>query len=542
LPYESFDYSRVGVIATAVFLISSALIFETVRLLNAHANRERMAKTWVEVLELYLNTQASRMFGYESGALLQQPIDPLVPQSARVQHAHHRRTYATSPSSRNMGAGVALVGRRRDGTEFPIDVLLKPGAGDVPSATIAIVRDRTTVHATLAAHENARQALIDKVPLSIAYFDTEERLQFSNSVFREMVSAKSDLRGMTVRSVVGEDLYEVSTEPRRRGMAGSRASSIIAVLVDGNLRQYEITYAPDFDPAGCALLGYMRAELLGLTFVGLLPPGDRERLALTVTELQTSGSTRGEWLLKHKQGHYVAVELTGQRLPDGRLIGFVRDNTERLRLGEALSRARDAAIQANEVKSRFLAAASHDLCQPLQTIWRLQAVLFRSLQDSPHASHLALLEDAIRSMDQTLGALMDINRLEKGAIEPAIRDFPLQEILATLRSEFAYSANDKALALEIPQSDEYVRSDPMLLPVILRNLIGNAIKYTIAGKVQLRVRSADDQLFIDVRDIGPGIAPEHLQRLSTHSIRWTTRIATSAVASDWVCQSSRLSA
>jgi two-component system CheB/CheR fusion protein len=116
-------------------------------------------------------------------------------------------------------------------------------------------------------------------------------------------------------------------------------------------------------------------------------------------------------------------------------------------------------------------------------------------------------------MDHMLSSLVDINRLEKGAIQPIIRDFPLQEILPLLRSEFAYAASTKSLALEVEDSREFARSDPMLLPVILRNLLGNAIKYTKQGAIQLRVRADGPQLFIDIVDSGPGIPPEHLQRL-----------------------------
>jgi signal transduction histidine kinase/CheY-like chemotaxis protein len=194
-------------------------------------------------------------------------------------------------------------------------------------------------------------------------------------------------------------------------------------------------------------------------------------------------------------------------------IAIVRDMTERKRLEDALTQARDSAVKANAVKSRFLAAASHDLRQPLQTIWTLQSVLARALQGTELALHLALLEEAVRSMDQMLSSLIDINRLEQGAIQPVIRDFPLREILPRLRSEFGYAAASKSLALEIEDSSEFARSDPMLLPVILRNLIGNAIKYTQHGTVRLHVRAEAADLCIDVIDSGPGIPAEHLQRL-----------------------------
>ena len=179
----------------------------------------------------------------------------------------------------------------------------------------------------------------------------------------------------------------------------------------------------------------------------------------------------------------------------------------------ALTLERDSAVHASRVKSRFLAAASHDLRQPLQTISAIQAVLARSPANTDYTQHVAALEDAVRNMDQMLGSLLDINRLEVGSIQPTIGDFSLRKILPRLRSEFAYAAARKALTLEIEDSREFARSDQALLPVILRNLVGNAIKYTVHGTVRLRVRATGDQLRIDVQDTGIGIAPENLRRL-----------------------------
>jgi len=312
-----------------------------------------IVRSWTEILELlpdavfivagadggtirYVNSQAGRMFGYERRELIDQSIDLLVPTALKLRHGQLRSDYARAPTRRPMGASLNLRGRRRDGTEFPVEISLSPvGSAESPQVICAI-RDVTD-----------RRKLEDRVA---------ERT-------RELESAKNE------------------------------------------------------------------------------------------------------------------------------------------------------SARANEVKSRFLAAASHDLRQPLQTIWSLQAVLARALKDSELTPHLNLLEEAVRNMDQMLSSLIDINRLEKGAIQPVIRDFPLQEILPRLRSEFGYAARAKSLALDIEDSAEFARSDSMLLPVILRNLIGNAIKYTQHGMVQLRVRSEATKLFIDIIDSGPGIAPEHLQRL-----------------------------
>jgi PAS domain S-box-containing protein len=375
----------------------------------------------------YLNNQACQMFGYEHCDLANQSIDLLVPASVRDQYLRHRTAYAQNPTLRTTGAGLDLLGRRRDGSEFPIDVQPKFLDDSAEGATIAIVRDMTTVQAMRAAHERQLQTLIDNVPIAIAYMDQAERLQLANKEFRSIAPYHGDPRGMPVGTVLGDAMYEL-TQESGRALAGERASTVMPVVVKGQQRIHEVTHVPDRDSAGAIL---------------------------------------GDWKLRHKDGPFVSVQLSGTALPDGRLLGFVRDITEPKGLEDALRLARDSAVQANEVKSKFLAAASHDLRQPLQTIWSLQAVLTRAFKDTAYAPQLALLGDAVRNMDQMLSALIDTNRLEKGAIQP----------------------------------------------VILRNLLGNAIKHTQRGAIHLRVGTDSSQLYIDIVDTGSGIPTEHLKRI-----------------------------
>jgi len=270
------------------------------------------------------------------------------------------------------------------------------------------------------------------------------------------------------------------------------------------------------------MFGYERDELLDESIEQLVPQSLRERhqecqLAYAEHPHRRHMGAAGLSLLgRRRDGSEFPIDVLLNPHEDAIMrvtVATVRDMTDRKQLEDELTRAKDAAVQANEVKSRFLAAASHDLRQPLQTIWTLQAVLARAFEKTEYAPHLALLEEAVRNMDQMLSTLVDINRLEVGAIQPVVRDFSLQEVLPRLRSEFGYSAASKSLTLDIEASAEYVHSDSMLLPVILRNLIGNAIKYTREGSVRLRVRTEATELYIDIIDSGVGIPRQHLRRL-----------------------------
>jgi len=199
---------------------------------------------------------------------------------------------------------------------------------------------------------------------------------------------------------------------------------------------------------------------------------------------------------------------------EGRRIGDRRRLEEELRShARELEVAKEAAERATRSKSAFLAAASHDLRQPLQTIALVHAILARTVKGETVAPLLQRLVEAVRAMDQLLAALLDINRLESGAIAPRNQVFKLEQTLATLRSNFAMVAQEKGLRLVVPACAESVRTDAQLLEVILRNLVSNAIKYSAKGTVSVTITQHTDTLRLSVIDTGIGIATDQLERI-----------------------------
>jgi PAS domain S-box-containing protein len=206
----------------------------------------------------------------------------------------------------------------------------------------------------------------------------------------------------------------------------------------------------------------------------------------------------------------------------GKIVGAVvsaRDITERkqaedaVRAAAALEKARDSALLAKERSSRFLAAASHDLRQPLQTIELLNATLRRLVTDRDAAEVLAQQDQAIDSMSRLLNALLDVSKLESGVIKSEPCHFNLQAIFHELRMEFARLAADKGLRLEFEMCDGDLYSDPALVEQILRNLLSNAVKYTHEGWVRVRCLHESGFIRITVMDSGVGIAAEHLPHI-----------------------------
>jgi two-component system, chemotaxis family, CheB/CheR fusion protein len=188
-----------------------------------------------------------------------------------------------------------------------------------------------------------------------------------------------------------------------------------------------------------------------------------------------------------------------------KILVAIVDVTEVKREGKALEAAKSEAERANSGKSRFLAAASHDLRQPLQTISLLQGMLEKRIGDEATLKLVRRLDETVRSMSSMLDKLLDINQLEAGIVRPTIVDFPIKGLLDELRTEFTYHTATSGLDWRVAPSSLTVRSDPRLLEQIMRNLLSNAVKYTTAGKLLLGCRRRGDKLRIEVWDTGPGI-------------------------------------
>ena len=178
--------------------------------------------------------------------------------------------------------------------------------------------------------------------------------------------------------------------------------------------------------------------------------------------------------------------------------------------GHRLDREDEGADRANQAKSRFLATASHDLRQPLQTLSLLNGMLRRLAKEREITDALARQEQAIAAMSRLLNALLDISKLESGAIKPEPTDFVVATLFEEMRAEFAELAADKGLELQVETCTDRVHSDPSLIEQILRNLVANAIKYTREGWVRLRGQHDDAVVRIEVLDSGVGIAANHL--------------------------------
>jgi two-component system CheB/CheR fusion protein len=267
------------------------------------------------------------------------------------------------------------------------------------------------------------------------------------------------------------------------------------------------------------LFGYTLPELVGKPVEILVPERFRahhpgERASYLANPGRRMMVPERELFGRRKDGSEFPVEigLNSVETEEGLLvIASIVDITEHRRAAQELQQAKDTAVRANQAKSRFLAAASHDLRQPLQVLSLVNSVLARKVED---AEILRLIEDqggSLRSIKYLLDVFLDLCRIDAGVIKPEITEFPVEELFDEIRQEFAIPEGTRSQGLRVAPCSATIRSDARLLRRIVQNFLSNAIKYADSGRVLIGCRRRKDSVRIEVWDTGPGIPPEQLE-------------------------------
>lgn len=288
--------------------------------------------------------------------------------------------------------------------------------------------------------------------------------------------------------------------------------SVLDTALDGFWRLDTRGQLLDVNPAYSQQSGYTRDELLGMRVFDLEAAESATETAAHIERAMASGGDQFESRHRRKDGSLwdVEVSVTYSPMAGGQFFAFFRDITARKRGEAELFVAKASAEQANHSKSRFLAAASHDLRQPLTALGLFVGVLKqRSLPGCPARSECSTLisriEVCIDSLSELLTDLLDVSKLDAGVVTSTPSDFSVDELLGTFIAMHAGEAELKGLDLRVRRSGAFGRTDPQLLHRILGNLISNAICHTDRGGVLIACRRRQGKQWVEVWDTGPGI-------------------------------------
>ncbi len=411
-----------------------------------------------------VSAEAERMFGYDRDELPGQSIDGLIPEHVRPRHHHHLASYAAAPRPRPMGSNLDLRGRRKDGTEFPVEISLSPFTTERGLLIIAGVRDVTERRRLEREHKRTSAYLIsavDAVQEAFILLDEHDHVIMMNSAAREL------LGGSLGEAFVGRPFSRLLHDALEAGVFDDRHET------RGALHQRWIAYHQQ--PAG-------------------------------VFEVRTG------------TGRHLRV--TDRRTADHGTVLTLADVTDDVQRAEDLGQSRALAEAASAAKSEFLSSMSHELRTPLNAILGFAQLLRADVKQPLAERQLQRLEHVLRGGEHLLRLIddvLDLSRIEAGRVSLSCEPVELGDVLAEVVHSIEPMATRVQIeidAMPMPPGAPHVIADRTRLTQILMNFGSNAIKYgKSGGRVTVRPEVLDHVLRVSVIDDGIGIPEDKRDKI-----------------------------
>jgi len=421
------------------------------------------------------NTRYEEIMGYPPGLLsVGKPVTDLVRYNAVRGRDDADVETRIAQRVRLLSDGTPF----RYESEFPDGRVIEIRGQPMPDGgyvtTYSDITESKETERALRSSERQVRTYTDNAPALIAYVGVDRRYRFANKAYLAYAGmSRDEIIGAPLTAVLDEGQLMARSPWLEEAFAGERRGFELEMSgPDGESRYMLGTYIPDIDAGGTVTGVY--AVFQDIT--------ERRRAELGLEE---------------------AKAMLEQR---------VADRTAELEEAmSALTEAKAQAEAANASKTGFLAAAAHDLLQPLNA-----AKLFTALLEEKSAGMteeqrrlVSRVESGLVAVEDLLSALLDIARLDTRAPRPAREDFPVAELFTTLEAQFAEAFAERGLALRFARTSLWLHTDPALLRRILQNFVSNARRYTRSGGVLVGCRRRGDAVAILVCDTGVGIAPEH---------------------------------
>ncbi|RVU30258.1 NahK/ErcS family hybrid sensor histidine kinase/response regulator [Neptunomonas marina] len=376
---------------------------------------------------------------------------------------------------------------RPDGSVLEVRGNPMPNGGYI-NTYMDITQHKQVEEALRESEQNIR-IYTDNVPVLIAYLDTEQHYLFVNKAYADAFNmSRYQVVGMHAKKVLSEAEFTKRSPYIQAVLQGKRQKFETDLpSTDPDIQRFaEVTYIPHIGEFG-EILGYF-------TLYQDITERREAEVALQVTN---------ETLEHRVKERTHALSVVNKELR--------KENTIRALMEDELRQAKSDADAANIGKTRFLAAASHDLLQPLNAARLFTSALAQQSHDSPDTKQLVEnLDGSLKAAEELITTILDISKLDAGALEPVISHFALSNLFSNLSAEFTALAQEKGLGFRYVESEQYVVSDQKLLRRILQNFLSNAVRYTQGGRILLGCRRLDSALRIEVWDTGVGIPEDRL--------------------------------
>jgi len=520
-----------------------------------------------------VNAQTERLFGYPRSELLGRTVEALIPERYRRGHTIHRDAYFAEPKVRDMGAGVELSGRRRDGSEFPIEISLSPLSTARGIYATASVRD-------ISARQKSQQqfrALLESAPDAMVILDERGAIQLVNAQTERMFGYQREaLIGKSVEVLIPERLRGHHVGHRERYFQQPNVREMGAGLdlwgrrKDGSEFPIEISLSPMETETGTwataavrditermkaearfrslletapdamviigadgrivlvnaqteAVFGYPRSELIGETVEKLIPErlhgrhvGHRSNYFHS-PKVRPMGMGLELWGRRKDGSEFpIEISLSPMDTSDGHIAtAAVRDITDRKGVEEKLASYADSLRESNAELEQFAYVASHDLQAPLRNVVSFTQLLQAELEIAPGTEAHTYLEHIVNSGTQMQVLIKDLLSFSRvGKQDTAMTAVDCEDVLRRVESQFLAVTRERNAEISHDPLPSVCGSQHELKQ-LLQNLVGNALKFQKGPNPKVHVSAVCDgeEWTFSVQDQGIGIKPEHQARI-----------------------------